>query len=195
MSPTPRSPPDGHPNTTIETMFLSTCNNGSKPVGTPCDEGVPIENNEPVPPYSIVTDALLLATLHNYSNLILWMAGHRHINTVTPQPAPDGKGPEFGFWEVETASFGTSPSSFAPLKLFATTTIRFRYSSPMLILRFRNGSPADNIPWVCDRCIRNSNGDTRSTDTNPHVYNAELIKPLATPFTMTVTTKPDRALS
>jgi hypothetical protein len=43
-------PPDGHPNTTIETLFLPTCNDGSKPVGTPCDEGVPIENNDPVPP-------------------------------------------------------------------------------------------------------------------------------------------------
>lgn len=29
------------------------------------------------------------------------MAGHRHINTVTPQPSPDPAYPEYGFWEMD----------------------------------------------------------------------------------------------
>ena len=32
------------------------------------------------------TDEYVLAMLHKYPNLILWMAGHRHVNVVTPQP-------------------------------------------------------------------------------------------------------------
>ena len=117
MSPTPRSRRAIPPNTTVVPLFLSTCHDGSTPPGVPCDNGIGIENNDPVPPYTVVTDASLLQTLHNYSNLILWMAGHRHINTVTPQPAPAGKGPEFGFWEVETASLRDFPQQFRTFEI------------------------------------------------------------------------------
>ena len=34
------------------------------------------------------TDDYVLNMLHHYPNLILWMAGHRHVNVVTPQPDP-----------------------------------------------------------------------------------------------------------
>ena len=60
---------------------------------------------------------MLLETLHNYPNLLLWIAGHRHINTVTPQPAPDGKHPEFGFWEVETSSLRDHPQQFRTFQI------------------------------------------------------------------------------
>ena len=80
----------------------------------------------------------LLATLHNYPNLLLWMAGHRHINTVTPQPSPDpANHPEYGFWEVETSSLRDFPQQFRTFRLFATTTIRFQSSSPTWTLRSR----------------------------------------------------------
>ena len=78
----------------------------------------PSSGNYPlfVSPPSVVTDTQLLATLHNYSNLILWISGHRHINVVTPQPAPAGsgagQGPEYSFWEVETASLRDYPQQF-----------------------------------------------------------------------------------
>jgi metallophosphoesterase (TIGR03768 family) len=61
-------------------------------------------------PHSIKTDNELLATLHNYPNLLLWIAGHRHMNTITPQPDPSH--PETGFWEVETASLRDFPQQF-----------------------------------------------------------------------------------
>ena len=63
-------------------------------------------------PHSIKTDNELLATLHNYPNLILWIAGHRHLNTITPQPSSDPAHPENGFWEVETASTRDFPQQF-----------------------------------------------------------------------------------
>ncbi len=54
----------------------------------------------------------LIAKLHTYPNLILWVAGHRHYNTVTPLPSPDPSRPELGFWGVETASLRDFPQQF-----------------------------------------------------------------------------------
>jgi hypothetical protein len=58
------------------------------------------------------TEAGLIATLHHYPNLLLLMAGHRHMNTVTPLPSPDPAHPENGFWEVETPSLRDFPQQF-----------------------------------------------------------------------------------
>jgi hypothetical protein len=181
----PDAPVGSHPNSTVTTSFLSTCTDGSKPVGTPCGLGKDIADNDPVPPYSVVTDASLLATLHNYSNLILWMAGHRHINTVSPQPAPAGKGPEFGFWEVETASLRDFPQGFRTFEIVRndnnTVSIFVTNVDPAVQ---GTGFPADKSRGYGIGAYRISNGNL--TDDQPHVYNAELVKPLAAPYTITV---------
>ena len=58
----------------------------------------------------------LLATLHTYPNLILWIAGHRHVNVVTPLPSPDAANhPEQSFWEVETAALRDFPQHLRSL--------------------------------------------------------------------------------
>jgi len=59
-------------------------------------------------PLSEVTEDEVLAKLHTYKNLILWLSGHVHRNAITPQPSPDGN-PEYGFWEVETPSLRDFP--------------------------------------------------------------------------------------
>ena len=59
---------------------------------------------------SVVSDASLLATLQAYPNLIMWIAGHRHMNTVTPQIHPSD--PTLSFWEVETSSLRDFPQQF-----------------------------------------------------------------------------------
>ncbi len=64
---------------------------------------------------SVVNDLGLLAILHGYPNLILWISGHRHMNVVTPLPydtSVEGQGPENSFWEVETASLRDFPQQF-----------------------------------------------------------------------------------
>jgi hypothetical protein len=177
-------PPGGVSNETIVPMFFSTCH-GSSIVGEPCAAGTPITNYDPVPPYNIVTDAMLLDTLHTYPNLILWMAGHRHMNVVTPQPAPAGKGPEFGFWEVETPSTRDFPQGFRTFEIKRndnnTVSIRITNVDPAVQ---DTTSPALTSRGYAIGAYRIANGTL--TDTTPHVYNAELIKPLATPGNMTV---------
>ena len=63
-------------------------------------------------PDAPVTEDTLLATLHRYPNLILWISGHRHISQVTVQPSPEPEHPELGFWVVETPSLKDYPQQF-----------------------------------------------------------------------------------
>jgi hypothetical protein len=59
-----------------------------------------------------VSENDFIAKLHTYPNLILWIAGHRHVNQVTPMPSTDPAHPENGFWEVETTSLRDFPQQF-----------------------------------------------------------------------------------
>ena len=171
--------------TTIMPQFLSTCVVGLSP-GPFCDS---------VPPYTVVTDATLLATLHNYPNLILWMSGHRHINTVTPQPAPAGKGPEFGFWEVETASLRDFPQQFRTFEIVRndnnTVSIFITNVDPAVQEdpEAPPESPAAKSRGYAIGAHRIAAGAIGFTDTTSHAYNAELIKPLPAPYTIMVNVK------
>jgi len=63
-------------------------------------------------PIACVTEDEFIAKLQTYPNLILWVAGHRHLNTVTALPSPDQNRPELGFWQVETSSLRDFPQQF-----------------------------------------------------------------------------------
>ncbi len=186
-TPNPADPEKNIPYTIPVAVFLSTCKDGSTPVGVPCNGSMGINNNNPVPPYNVVTDSSLLATLHQYSNLILWMSGHRHMNTVTPQPAPVGQGPEFGFWEVETASLRDHPQTFRTFEIIRndnnTVSIYVTNVDPAVQ---GTGSPAEKSRGYSIGAARISAGNPGLTNTSSQVYNAELVKPLATSYTMTV---------
>ena len=57
----------------------------------------------------------LVAELHRHPNLLVWLAGHRHLNTVK---AFQGATPESGFWQVETASLRDFPQQFRTFGIF-----------------------------------------------------------------------------
>ncbi len=59
----------------------------------------------------------MLVKLHTYSNLILWVSGHRHLSVITPQKSPDPSRPELGFWEVETPSLREFPQQFRSFRI------------------------------------------------------------------------------
>ena len=46
--------------------------------------------------------ANLVALLHRFPNVVLWLNGHTHTNTVRPRPDPAD--PKRGFWEVTTCA-------------------------------------------------------------------------------------------
>jgi metallophosphoesterase (TIGR03768 family) len=83
---------------------------------------IPIGINDPSPElgmseYSVVTEKDFLDKMHTYPNLILWVAGHRHLNTVTALKSPDPTKPELGFWEVETSSLREFPQQLRTFEI------------------------------------------------------------------------------
>lgn len=64
-----------------------------------------------------VSEQQLIAKLHTYPNLILWIAGHRHVNAVTAFKSPDATRPELGFWQIETSSLRDFPQQFRAFQI------------------------------------------------------------------------------
>jgi metallophosphoesterase (TIGR03768 family) len=54
----------------------------------------------------------LISKLNTYPNLLMWVSGHVHRNTVTALKSPDDNHPELGFWLVETSSLRDFPQQF-----------------------------------------------------------------------------------
>ena len=55
----------------------------------------------------LLSGADVLAILHRFPNLVLWLNGHTHINRVEPRRDPAD--PARGFWEVTTCSIADWP--------------------------------------------------------------------------------------
>jgi metallophosphoesterase (TIGR03768 family) len=130
-----------------------------------------------------VAETNLLAALHSYPNLILWVAGHMHRNNIKAQP--DTNHLEYGFWEVETPSLRDFPQEFRTFE----------------ILRNTDNSISIKVTDIDPDCPTNSQADisrgyavgaarifavpsTSLTDTNSYTQNAELVK-LLTPHMQT----------
>jgi metallophosphoesterase (TIGR03768 family) len=66
---------------------------------------------------SFVSDQELITKLNTYPNLLIWLSGHRHFNTITALKSPDANRPELGFWEVETSSLREFPQQFRTFEI------------------------------------------------------------------------------
>jgi len=121
---------------------------------------------------SVVSDKSLLAILQNYPNLILWISGHRHMNTVTPQVHPTD--PTRSFWEVETSSLRDFPQQFRTFKLY-------RNSDNTISIVVTNVDPAVAAVSPATTSRGNAIATARITaasplaDSSSHAINAELV--------------------
>jgi len=135
--------------------------------------------NPPTPdPHSIKTDNELLATLHNYPNLMLWIAGHRHLNTITAQPSSDPAHPEKGFWEVETASTRDFPQQFRTFNIVRNSDNTISIVAIDVDPAVRDGSLAELSRSRAIGIERILGGLATFGDTTSHAVNAELVKQL-----------------
>jgi len=125
------------------------------------------------------TETNLLATLHHYPNLLLVMAGHRHINTVTPQPSPDPAHPEYGFWEVESPSLRDFPQQFRTWTILRNSDNSISILTTDVDPVVEPGSPAAKSRGYAIGAARIFGAMTNS-DITSHTYNAELVKQLTT---------------
>ncbi len=128
-------------------------------------------------------DPNVTLTLHSYPNLILWISGHRHLNTVTAQPynALDfNDHPAQSFWEVETASLRDFPQQLRTFDIRRnsdnTISIIVTNVDPAVV----EGSPAAKSRGYAIGAARIF-GATPAilADTTSHAYNAELVKQLS----------------
>lgn len=130
----------------------------------------------------------VLALLHSYPNLILWISGHRHINAVTPQPynaADLTDHPELSFWEVETASLRDFPQQFRTFDIRRnqdeTLTMRVTNVDPAVSSNpDDNSSPAAKSRGYAVGAARIFGATPTSiADIRSHAYNADLVKQLS----------------
>lgn len=93
---------------------------------------------------SVVNSRQLLTKLSSYSNLILWIAGHRHRNVITPRPSidPAYSGPQYGFWEVETASLRDFPQQFRTFNIVRNSDNTISIFTTDVDPAVKAGSPA-----------------------------------------------------
>ena len=60
----------------------------------------------------------LVALLQGTPNLLMWISGHRHLNTVKAFVSPDSTKPEQGFWQVETSSLRDFPQQLRTFEVY-----------------------------------------------------------------------------
>jgi metallophosphoesterase (TIGR03768 family) len=130
-----------------------------------------------------VSEEKLFATLHDYPNLILLIAGHRHYNTVTAFKSPDPAHPERGFWQVETASLRDFPQQFRLFDIVRNSDNTISIFTANVDPAVRDGSPAaaSRTYAIAASQIYGSNKLAHSPPPLRPTgsYNAELVKQLS----------------
>ncbi len=142
---------------------------------------------DPAPMHiSLLDDVALLAALHTYPNLILWISGHRHLNVVTAQAydaTVQGQSPENSFWEVETASLRDFPQQFRTFDISRnsdnTISIFVTDVDPAVV----EGTPAANSRGYAVAMSRIAGANDNAVPPTREItvsgaYNAELVKQL-----------------
>ena len=89
-----------------------------------------------------VTLEELVDTLQNTPNLLMWIAGHRHLNTVKAFVSPDPTHPEYGFWQVETSSLRDFPQQFRTFEIYLNSDYTISIKTINVDPAVKAGTPA-----------------------------------------------------
>lgn len=84
----------------------------------------------------------LLAELHNHPNLLMWIAGHRHVNTVKAFTTDNASFPERGFWQVETSSLHDFPQQLRTFDINLNSDYSVSIVTTNVDPAVKEGSPA-----------------------------------------------------
>jgi metallophosphoesterase (TIGR03768 family) len=129
---------------------------------------------------SPITSTQLLAKLHEYPNLLLWVAGHRHRNAITPHMGANPAHPEDNFWEVETASLRDFPQQFRTFEILRNTDNSISILATCVDPQVKAGEPAAISRGYAVAAARIfTNPCPNWVDTNAYATNAELVKLLS----------------
>jgi len=89
-----------------------------------------------------VTLPNLIAELHNHPNLLMWMAGHRHVNIVKAFLTDNSTEPERGFWHVETSSLHDFPQQLRLFEVSLNSDYTISISATNVDPAVAEGTPA-----------------------------------------------------
>jgi len=89
----------------------------------PKGQDSPVQNDPNAVMDNAVTLPNLIKKLQDTTNLLMWIAGHRHLNTIKALPAYSDEGstllvPEKSFWQVETSSLQHFPQQFRTFEIY-----------------------------------------------------------------------------
>ncbi len=141
-------------------------------------------------PQNAVTLPGLIAELQSHPNLLMWLAGHRHLNTVKAFISPDPARPEKGFWQVETPSLRDFPQQFRTFEIYQNSDDTISIMTTNVDPAVKDGTPAATsrkYAVAAAQIVGTWDYSTKSNPTkDPTVkpmptgsYNAELIKQLS----------------
>jgi metallophosphoesterase (TIGR03768 family) len=145
---------------------------------------IPIElDGLPGTTNSVISSTNLLTLLHNYPNLILWVAGHMHRNNIKAQPSPYNGRPEYGFWEVENPSLRDMPQEFRTYQILRNTD----NSISIRVTDIDPDAPTNSQAGISRGFSVGASRvfgvpSTNLTDTASYTENGELVKLLTPPM-------------
>ncbi|MFA5098275.1 MAG: TIGR03768 family metallophosphoesterase [Candidatus Margulisiibacteriota bacterium] len=139
-------------------------------------------------PQNAVTLPGLIAELQSHPNLLMWLSGHRHLNTVKAFKSPDPNAPEKGFWGVETSSLRDFPQQLRTFELYLNSDNTVSIVTTNVDPSVKEGTPAARSRKyaVAAQQITGANIYGYNPTKDPTIkpmptgsYNAELIKQLS----------------
>ncbi|MGC2779819.1 MAG: TIGR03768 family metallophosphoesterase [Bradyrhizobium sp.] len=132
---------------------------------------------------SYVSEPTLIAKLHTYPNLIMLIAGHRHLNVITAFKSPDAGRPELGFWQVETASLRDFPQQFRTFEIVRNSDATISIFATDVDPAVKAGSPAATSRSYAVATEQIFAKNTLTSEARPlrptGAYNAELVVQLS----------------
>ena len=93
-------------------------------------------------PQNAVNQTDLIAELESHPNLLLWISGHRHYNTVKAFVSTDSGHPENGFWQVETSSLRDYPQQFRTFEIYLNSDYTISIVTTDVDPAVKEGTPA-----------------------------------------------------
>ena len=123
-----------------------------------------------------VTLKELVETLQNTPNLLMWIAGHRHLNTVKAFVSLDPTKPEKGFWQVETSSLRDFPQQFRTFEIYLNSDYTISIKTINVDPAVKAGTPAATSRKYAIATYQITQGDARLN--NPNNLNEGGVYPL-----------------
>ena len=118
-----------------------------------------------------VTLQELVSTLQGTPNLLMWIAGHRHFNTVKAFLPPATGGPEHGFWQVETSSLRDFPQQFRTFEIYLNSD----YTISIVVTNV-DPAVAEGTPAATSRAYAIATQQIVQNDLTPNSSNTSVMR-------------------